>query len=108
MMPRPGLIRVYTPTGIYQELETAKEEYVHSTFGVKKDQKLVLPKIIESLSTYSGLSQATLMEMIQECLPETMKKRIKKLNSGRSRKSIVEWMPHSFVFMYLIARELVR
>ncbi|WZZ53518.1 hypothetical protein YC2023_053625 [Brassica napus] len=66
-------------------------------FGVKKDQKLVLPKIIESFSTYSCLSQATLMEMIQECLPETMKKRIKKLNSGRSRKSIVEWMPHSFV-----------
>ncbi|WZZ53517.1 hypothetical protein YC2023_053624 [Brassica napus] len=29
MMPRPGQIRVYTPTGIYQELETAKEEYVH-------------------------------------------------------------------------------
>ncbi|KAF8083498.1 hypothetical protein N665_0770s0019 [Sinapis alba] len=101
-------IRVYTPKGIYQELETAKEEYVRATFGVKKDQKLVLPKIIESFSKDSGLSQAALMEMIQECLPETMKKRIKKLNSGRSRKSIVEWMPHSFVFRYLIARELVR
>ncbi|CAG7907051.1 unnamed protein product [Brassica rapa] len=101
-------IRVYTPKGIYQELETAKEEYVRATFGVKKDQKLVLPKIIESFSKDSGLSQAALMEMIQECLPETMKKRVKKLNSGRSRKSIVEWMPHSFVFRYLIARELVR
>ncbi|KAH0885615.1 LOW QUALITY PROTEIN: hypothetical protein HID58_061711 [Brassica napus] len=101
MMPRPGQIRVYTPTGIYQELETAKEESVHSTFGVKKDHKLVLPKIIESFSTYSGLSQATLMEMIQKCLPETMKKRIKKLNSGRSRKSIVELMPHSCVYMNL-------
>ncbi|WZY88947.1 hypothetical protein YC2023_045682 [Brassica napus] len=43
-------IRVYTPKWIYQELETAKEEYVHATFGVKKDQKLVLPKIIESFS----------------------------------------------------------
>ncbi|KAH0886033.1 hypothetical protein HID58_062129 [Brassica napus] len=101
-------IRVYTPKGIYQELETAKEEYVRATFGVKKDQKLVLPKIIESFSKDSGLSQAALMEMIQECLPETMKKRVKKLYSGRSRKSIVEWMPHSFVFRYLIARELVR
>ncbi|CAH8381765.1 unnamed protein product [Eruca vesicaria subsp. sativa] len=101
-------IRVYTPKGIYQELETAKEEYVRATFGVKKDQKLVLPKIIESFSKDSGLSQAALMEMIQECLPETMKKSVKKLNSGRSRKSIVEWTPHSFVFRYLIARELVR
>ncbi|CAE6004718.1 unnamed protein product [Arabidopsis arenosa] len=101
-------IRVYTPKGIYQELETAKEEYIRATFGVKKDQKLVLPKIIETFSKDSGLSQAALMEMIQECLPETMKKTIKKLNSGRSRKSIVEWTPHSFVFRYLIARELVR
>ncbi|CAA7033174.1 unnamed protein product [Microthlaspi erraticum] len=101
-------IRVYTPKGIYQELETAKEEYIRATFGVKKDQKLVLPKIIESFSKESGLSQVALMEMIQECLPETMKKTIKKLNSGRSRKSIVEWTPHSFVFRYLISRELVR
>ncbi|ESQ46309.1 hypothetical protein EUTSA_v10000068mg [Eutrema salsugineum] len=101
-------IRVYTPKGIYQELETAKEEYIRATFGVKKDQKLVLPKIIESFSKDSGLNQAALMEMIQECLPDTMKKTIKKLNSGRSRKSIVEWTPHSFVFRYLIARELVR
>uniref|UniRef100_A0A1J3CTF9 DUF547 domain-containing protein n=1 Tax=Noccaea caerulescens TaxID=107243 RepID=A0A1J3CTF9_NOCCA len=101
-------IRVYTPKGIYQELETAKEEYIRATFGVKKDQKLVLPKIIESFSKDSGLSQVALMEMIQECLPETMKKTIKKLNSVRSRKSIVEWTPHSFVFRYLIARELVR
>ncbi|XP_010429318.1 PREDICTED: uncharacterized protein LOC104713812 [Camelina sativa] len=101
-------IRVYTPKGIYQELETSKEEYIRAMFGVKKDQKLVLPKIIESFSKDSGLSQAALMEMIQECLPETMKKTIKKLNSGRSRKSIIEWTPHSFVFRYLIARELVR
>ncbi|KAL1212179.1 hypothetical protein V5N11_001432 [Cardamine amara subsp. amara] len=101
-------IRVYTPKGIYQELETAKEEYIRATFGVKKYQKLVLPKIIESFSKDSSLSQAALMEMIQECLPETMKKTIKKLNSGRSRKSIVEWTPHSFVFRYLISRELVR
>ncbi|CAF2273518.1 unnamed protein product [Brassica rapa] len=82
-------IRVYTPKWIYQELETAKEEYVHATFGVKKDQKLVLPKIIESFSKDSGLSLATLMEMIQECLPEIMKKRIKKLNSWRSRRALL-------------------
>ncbi|VVB08814.1 unnamed protein product [Arabis nemorensis] len=101
-------IRVYTPKGIYQELETAKEEYIRAMFGVKKDQKLVLPKIIECFSKDSGLSQTALMEMIQECLPETMKKTIKKLNSGRFRKSIIEWTPHSFGFRYLIARELVR
>ncbi|KAH0854545.1 hypothetical protein HID58_063730 [Brassica napus] len=38
----------------------------------------------------ASLSQVALMEMIQECLPETMKKLTKKLNSGRSRKSTAE------------------
>ncbi|WZZ82796.1 hypothetical protein YC2023_103368 [Brassica napus] len=95
-MPRPG-------QGIYQELETAKEEYSSATFGVKKDQKLVLPKIIESLRKDSGLNQAALVEMIQECLPETI---IKRNFALRSRKSIVEWTPHSFAFRHLIAREL--
>ncbi|CAF2114081.1 unnamed protein product [Brassica napus] len=96
-------IRVYTHKGIYQELETAKEEYSSATFGVKKDQKLVLPKIIESLRKDSGLNQAALVEMIQECLPETI---IKRNFALRSRKSIVEWTPHSFAFRHLIAREL--
>ncbi|KAH0851696.1 hypothetical protein HID58_036102 [Brassica napus] len=79
-------IRVYTHKGIYQEIETAKEEYSRATFGVKKDQKLVLPKIIESFRKDSGLSQAALVEMIQECLPETIKKRVKKLCSEISKE----------------------
>ncbi|EFH45274.1 hypothetical protein ARALYDRAFT_912671 [Arabidopsis lyrata subsp. lyrata] len=69
---------------------------------------LLLSKIIESFSKDLGLNQVALMEKIQECLPEPMRKTIKKLNMGRSRKSIIEWIPHNFGFRYLIAKELIK
>ncbi|CAL9228253.1 unnamed protein product [Arabidopsis halleri] len=77
---------------------------------------LLLSKITESFSKDTGLNQVALMEMIQEslwfkllkCLPEPMRKTIKKLNMGRSRKSIIDWIPHNFGFRYLIAKELIK
>ncbi|XP_010451025.1 PREDICTED: uncharacterized protein LOC104733111 [Camelina sativa] len=101
-------VRVYTAESIYLELETAKEEYIRANIGFRNDQKLILPKIIESFSKDLGLNQAALMETIQECLPEPMRYTIKKLNMGRSRKSIIESIPHNFGYRYLIARELIK
>ncbi|KAJ4827584.1 hypothetical protein Tsubulata_004813 [Turnera subulata] len=100
-------VRVYTPKGVFQELEAAKEEYIRATFGIRKDQKILLPKIVESFAKDSGLCQAGVIEMIQLCLPETLRKSIKKCQSGKSKKSI-EWIPHNFTFRYLISKELAR
>ncbi|XP_065873373.1 uncharacterized protein [Euphorbia lathyris] len=100
-------VRVYTPKRIFQELDAAKEEYIRATFGVKKDQKILLPKIVESFAKDSGLCQAGVIEMIQQTLPESLRKNIKKRQLGKSRKSI-EWIPHNFSFRYLISKELVR
>lgn len=100
-------MRVYTPKRVFQELEAAKEEYIRATFGVRKDQKILLPKIVESFAKDSGLCQAGVIEMIQQTLPESLRKCIKKNQLGKPRKSI-EWIPHSFSFRYLISKELVR
>ncbi|KAG8642556.1 hypothetical protein MANES_12G096700v8 [Manihot esculenta] len=100
-------VRVYTPKRVFQELEAAKEEYIRATFGVRKDQKILLPKIVESFAKDSGLCQAGVIEMIQQTLPESLRKCIKKNQLGKPRKSI-EWIPHSFSFRYLISKELVR
>lgn len=90
-----------------QELEAAKEEYVRASFGVRKDHKVVLPKIVESYAKDSGLCPAEVLEMVQRTLPESLKKSIKKCQSGKSRKTI-EWIPHNFAFRYLISKELVK
>ncbi|MCD7472231.1 hypothetical protein HAX54_013257 [Datura stramonium] len=100
-------VRVYTPKRVFQELEAAKEEYIRATFGVKKDQKVVLPKVVESFAKDSGLCPAGVMEMIQQSLPESPRRSIKKIQQGNSYKNI-EWLPHNFAFRYLITKELVK
>ncbi|KAG9158742.1 hypothetical protein Leryth_013649 [Lithospermum erythrorhizon] len=100
-------VRIYTPKRVFQELEIAKEEYMRATFGVRKDKKVLLPKLIESFAKDSALCPAGLMEMIQQTLPESLRKTIKKCQQGKSRKNI-EFVPHNFAFRYLIVNELVK
>ncbi|XP_024974922.1 uncharacterized protein LOC112513032 [Cynara cardunculus var. scolymus] len=99
-------VRVYTPKRVFLELETAKEEFIRATFGVGKDQRILLPKIVESFGKDSGLCAAGVIEMIQLCLPDTFRKSIKKHQMAKSRKKI-EWVPHDFAFRYLISKDLV-
>uniref|UniRef100_A0A6N2NEF8 DUF547 domain-containing protein n=2 Tax=Salix viminalis TaxID=40686 RepID=A0A6N2NEF8_SALVM len=96
-------VRVYTPKGIIHELEAAKEEYIRATFGVRKDQKILLPKIVESYTKDSGLCAAGVLEMIQKTLPDTARKCLEQCQLGKSRKTI-EWIPHNFTFRYLISK----
>ncbi|XP_022962717.1 uncharacterized protein LOC111463123 isoform X4 [Cucurbita moschata] len=98
-------VRVYTPKRVLQELETAKEEYIRATFGIRKDKKVILPKMIESFAKESRLCTAGTMEMIQKSLPESLRKSVTKCQNGKSRKNI-EWIPHNFGFRYLICREM--
>ncbi|KAJ0041420.1 hypothetical protein Pint_28187 [Pistacia integerrima] len=100
-------VRVYTPKRVYQELEAAKEEFIRATFGVRKDHKILLPKVVESYAKDSSLCPAGIMEMVQQSLPESLRKSIKKCQASKSRKSI-EWIPHNFTFRYLISKELLR
>jgi len=100
-------VRVYTPKRVVQELEAAKEEYIRATFGVRKDQKILLPKLVESFCKDSSLCSAGTLEMIQKSLPESLRKSVKKYCLAKSKKSI-EWIPHNFTFRYLIPKELVK
>ncbi|OVA18623.1 protein of unknown function DUF547 [Macleaya cordata] len=97
-------VRIYTPKRVIQELETAKEEYIRATIGVRKEQKILLPKIVESFAKDSGLSPVGVVEMIQQFTPKTL---WKTMQGSHSRKSI-EWVPHNFAFRYLISKELVK
>ncbi|XP_043709253.1 uncharacterized protein LOC122658386 isoform X2 [Telopea speciosissima] len=101
-------VRVYTPKRVMQELEAAKEEYIRATYGVRKEQKIILPKIVESYAKDTGLSPAGVVEMIQQCMPESLRKtNMHKSRNGKTSKSI-EWVPHNFAFRYLISKELVK
>ena len=100
-------VRVYTPKRVFQELEVAKDEYIRATFGVRKDQKILLPKLVESFTKDSGLCPGDVMEMIKQSLPESLRKSVKKCQLAKSRKCI-EWVPHNFTFRYLISKEMLK
>ncbi|RAL40785.1 hypothetical protein DM860_008483 [Cuscuta australis] len=95
------VVRVYTPKRIYQELETAKEEYIRATFGMRSDHKILLPKMVESFAKNSGLCSAGIIQMLVQSLPDSLKMSVK----GMSGKNI-EWVPHSSTFRYLVSKEL--
>ncbi|CAN6563087.1 unnamed protein product [Malus baccata var. baccata] len=100
-------VRLYTPKRVYHDLEAAKEEYIRAAFGVRKDHKILLPKIVEAFAKSSGLCPVGVLEMIQQTLPESLRKTVKKVHLGNPRKSI-EYIPHNFTFRYLISKELVK
>ncbi|XP_026456176.1 uncharacterized protein LOC113357110 isoform X2 [Papaver somniferum] len=100
-------VRIYTPKRVTQELETAKEEYIRATIGLRKEHKLLLPKVVESFAKESCLSPTGVVEMIQQLMPEVFWKTTQGSHQGRMHKNI-EWVPHNFAFRYLIAKELVK
>ncbi|KAI4325837.1 hypothetical protein MLD38_031201 [Melastoma candidum] len=100
-------VRLYTARGIFQELEAAKEEYIRATFGVGKDNRLLLPKVIESFAKDSGLSPAGIIEVVHLSIPSSAKKMLKRCEIEKHRKNI-EWVPHNFSFRYLISKELIK
>ncbi|KAL2328923.1 hypothetical protein Fmac_022350 [Flemingia macrophylla] len=98
-------VRLYTSKRVFEELEYAREEYIQSTFSINKEQKIVLPKIVDSFAKNSGLGASDMMEMVKPYLPDSQRKSIKDFQSKASWKSI-ELTPHNFTFDYLISKEL--
>lgn len=98
-------VRVYTPKRLAQQLETAKEEFVRVTVGIWKEQKILLPKLIESYAKDIKLTSQGLIQMVHRYLPENLRTAVYKCQQGRSNQ-IVEWAPYNFNFRYLLPREL--
>lgn len=92
---------------MFEELETAKEEYVQSNFIVHKEQKILLPKIVESFAKDSGLSLVDLVEMVEHFMPDSQRKNIS-IHHCQHKKiwKAIEWIPHNFTFHYLLSKEV--
>ncbi|CAL9098914.1 unnamed protein product [Musa acuminata var. zebrina] len=98
-------VRIYNSDRLFHQLESAKEEYIRATVGIWEEQKILLPKLVESYAKDTKLSSQSLVDMVQRYLPETLRMAMQRCQQGRSKK-IIEWVPHNFSFRYLLAREL--
>ncbi|RCV40712.1 hypothetical protein SETIT_9G077100v2 [Setaria italica] len=100
-------VRVYTPKRLFHQLEAAKEEFIRATAGVWREQKLLLPKLVEAYAKDVKLSPQGLVDMVQRYLPESMRMAVQRCQQGgRSSSKVVEWVPYNPAFRYLLARDL--
>ncbi|XP_042439958.1 uncharacterized protein LOC122025249 isoform X2 [Zingiber officinale] len=97
-------VRIYNSSRILKQLEVAKEEYIRSNVEIWKDQKILLPKLIDLYAKDSKLSSQKLVEMLQNNLPQNLKLALQRCQ--RFNKPI-EWIPHNPQFRYLLSREFV-
>ncbi|XP_078180310.1 electron transporter, putative (Protein of unknown function, DUF547) isoform X1 [Carex rostrata] len=98
-------VRVYTPRRLCQQLEAAKEEFMRATVGIWKEQKILLPKVVESYAKDIKLTSQGLVELVQRYLPETLRMAMQRCQQGKSSK-IIEWVPYNLSFRYLLARDV--
>ncbi|KAK1431183.1 hypothetical protein QVD17_14470 [Tagetes erecta] len=101
------MVRVYTPKSVFQELEIAKEEYIYNNFKIQKEQKILLPKLVDLYAKESGLCHSGLLDTIEHSVPECYQNSFKLIHKGRSLKKF-EWVPHDFTFRYLLSPDLAR
>ncbi|RRT61900.1 hypothetical protein B296_00027487, partial [Ensete ventricosum] len=98
-------VRVYTPKRLYQQLEAAKEEFIRATVRIRKEHKIVMPKVVDMYAKDMKLSSEALLDMVHHHLCETLRKSMQGFPRARSGK-IIEWEPHNFSFRFLLSREL--
>ncbi|XP_031473529.1 uncharacterized protein LOC116246003 isoform X1 [Nymphaea colorata] len=101
-------VRIYTPKRISKELETAKEEYIQSNIFMRKETRIILPKIIDYYARDAALNLSGLMNVIHDCLSGAQRKALQKCTDGKPPKNVVQFLPYNSVFHYIIHRELAK
>lgn len=99
-------LRLYTSKRVFEELEVAKDDYIQANIKLQKEEKLVLPKNVESYIKEANLSSSSLFETIELALPSYLRKKFQHPEQRKLWKKI-DWIPHNFSFRYLISSELV-
>ncbi|KAJ0678172.1 hypothetical protein HanOQP8_Chr12g0444841 [Helianthus annuus] len=99
-------VRVYNAKTIFQDLRLAKEEFIRSTVYVNKETRIYLPKILYFFAKDMAMSMASLLEIVNACLPESQQKLMKTSIKGKPEKCVY-WLSQSCIFRYAIHRETV-
>ncbi|KAH9566253.1 hypothetical protein CY35_04G121600 [Sphagnum magellanicum] len=106
------VVRVYTAKNVRLELEVAKREFLQASVGIRGDNKVVLPKILEWYSRELVINSAVLLEWVCQTVPGKLEAQIrqciKNQKSNRSPAHCLQWMPHNFGFRYIFVHDLAR
>ena len=106
-------MRLYSPKRLFQQLETAREEYICANVGVRgRAGRTAKHKALQLYARDAGLGGQEVVAAVECHLPEGLRDAVRRSQqqAGRARGrggAGVEWKPHNLAFRYLLAKELV-
>ena len=80
------------------ELECGKEEYVRSNVAISKDNKILLPKLVELYAKDTELRHAGINDMIVNHMPCDARNKIQPCVNKKHGRFTIDWVPHDFRF----------
>lgn len=100
-------VRVYTAKNVYHELDAAKRDFLQANVTIQKDNKVLVPQVLESFAKESSMGSLGLLEWICQNVTENQRRDLKTCMNMKPYRCI-EWTPYNFNFRYLFVRDLAR
>ncbi|GAB2282583.1 hypothetical protein Dimus_017122 [Dionaea muscipula] len=98
-------VRVYTASQVESELEAAKRDYLQAAVGVSRDNKLIIPKLLDWYLVDFAKDLESLLDWVCLQLPDQPRKAALRCLEGRGQESLtklVQVIPYDFSFRYLL------
>ncbi|CAL9221402.1 unnamed protein product [Arabidopsis halleri] len=79
------------PSNVMMELECGREEYVRSNLGISKDNKILLPKLVELYAKDTQLCNVGILDMIGNFFPCEARDRIQQCRNKKHGRFSIDW-----------------
>lgn len=102
-------VRIYTAKNVYDELETAKREFLQASIGIQNYRKVLLPRILERYVKETSMSSTNLLHWVSENVDKQLKSAIQKCIERKPQAKsaqCIEWLQYNGSFRYIFARDL--
>ncbi|KAJ4753048.1 hypothetical protein LUZ62_087453 [Rhynchospora pubera] len=99
------MVRLYTAQGVFEELESAKFNYIKESVAISSKGKIELPKVLHCYAKDASLELREIIEMVCKCLHEPKRKALESCLIKKPEKC-VEWLPFHTNFKYVMHGDL--
>lgn len=98
-------VRVYTAANVEEELEAAKRDYLQASVGISKNNKLMLPKVLDWYLLDFAKDLESLLDWVCLQLPDKLREEACKCMERKNKESLkelVQVVPYDFSFRLLL------
>ncbi|VVB09975.1 unnamed protein product [Arabis nemorensis] len=98
-------VRVYTAANVEEELEGAKRDYLQASVGISKNNKLMLPKVLDWYLLDFAKDLESLLDWVCLQLPDKLREEAVKCMERKNKESLMELVqvvPYDFSFRLLL------